>query len=129
MISMKKKIIIIVVSLFLGLIILGSMHIGLSIYRNEYKLTDKGTELSPNDSFAVVFQMVGVPDWPFGSTHIKVTVKDTKSNETIKIIDTYIQDDGATLRKENWYVVWQSDSVEITLKGSEQEDSVYTIQL
>ncbi len=126
---MKKRIIIIVVSLFLGLAVLASVHIGLSIYKNEYKLTDKGTELSPDGNFAVVFQMVGVPDWPFGSTHVKVTVKDTESNETIKIIDTHIQDDGATLQKDNWYVVWQSDSVEITLKGSEQEDSVYTVQL
>ncbi len=126
---MKKKIIIIVVSLLSGLAVLASVHIGLSIYRNEYKLTDKGTELSPDGNFAVVFQMIGVPDWPFGPTHVKVTVKETESNEAIKIIDTYIQDDGATLRKDNWYVVWQSDSVEITLKGSEQEDSVYTVQL
>ncbi len=126
---MKKKIIIIAVSLLLGSALLASVHIGLSIYKTEHKLSDKGTELSPDGRFAVVFQMVGVPDWPFGSTHVKVTVKETASNETVEIIDTYVEDDGAALSQDNWYVIWQSGSVEITLKGSEQEDTVYTVQL
>ena len=35
-----------------------------------------GTENSPDGNYAVIFQMVGNPDWPFGSTAVKITVKE-----------------------------------------------------
>ncbi len=75
------------------------------------------------------FQMVGNPDWPFGSTTVKITIEETGSKKKLKVIDTSIQDDGGILREYNWDVVWQDDSVKIILKGSEQEDAVHTVML
>ena len=62
-------------------------------------------------------------------TTVKVTVTEVGSNKQLEVIDASINDDGATLRKSNWTVVWQSDTVEITLKGSEQEDKSYIVPL
>lgn len=103
--------------------------IGWFIYSTQYKLTDTGTEISPDGKYIVVFQMVGEPEWPFGATSVKVTVKETEDNRQLKVIDTSIQDDGAILSEYNWDVVWQSNIVKITLKGSEQEDVIYAVPL
>ena len=103
--------------------------IGWFIYNTEYKLTLAGTENSPDGKYTVTFQMVGSPDWPFGSTTVKITVEEIGSKKTLKVIDTSIDDDGVKLREDNWDVVWQDDSVKIILKGSEQEDAVHTVML
>ena len=135
--SVKKKTIIAVVStsilIFILIFILvfsaTRYFIFSFIYSNNYKLTDVGTEISPDGKYSVLFQMVGQPEWPFGATTVKVTVKEVDSNKQLEVIDASINDDGATLRNSNWTVVWQSDTVEITLKGSEQEDKSYIVPL
>lgn len=126
---MKKKIIISVISVLSAVVIFIAVCIGWFIYNNEYKLTLAGTENSPDGKYAVTFQMVGNPDWPFGSTTVKITVEETESRKKLKVIDTSIHDDGGILREYNWDVVWQNDSVKIILKGSEQEDTVHTVML
>ena len=125
----KKKIIIAVISVLSTIIIFIAVSIGLFVYNTEYKLALAGTENSPDGKYTVIFQMVGNPDWPFGSTAVKVTVKETEGNKIVKVIDTSIDDDGAKLREDNWDVVWQDDSVKIILKGSEHEDAVHTVML
>lgn len=126
---MKKKIIITVIAILSAVVIFIVASIGWFVHDTEYKLTLAGTENSPDGKYAVTFQMVGNPDWPFGSTAVKVTVKGTDGNKIIKVIDTSIDDDGALLREKNWDVVWQDGSVKIILKGSEQEDAVHTVML
>ena len=126
---MKKKILIAVISVFSIAVILLVACVAWDEYINKYKLTDTGTETSPDGEYTVAFQMVGQPVWPFGPTSVKITVAQTKSGEKIKVIDTKIQDDGATLHKNNWEVVWKEDAVEIILKGSEQQDAVHTVLL
>ena len=135
--SVKKKTIISVVSISVLIFILifilvfsaTRYFIFSFIYSNNYKLTDVGTEISPDGKYSVLFQMVGQPEWPFGATTVKVTVTEVGSNKQLEVIDASINDDGAILRKSNWTVVWQRDTVEITLKGSEQEDKSYIVPL
>ena len=127
--SVKKRIIITVVSIFILIFLAVGYVIFAFIYNNNYKLTDAGTEISPDGKYSVLFQMVGQPEWPFGATTVKVTVKEVDSNKQLEVIDASIQDDGGILSEFNWDVVWKSDTVEITLKGSEQKDKSYIVPL
>ena len=99
------------------------------VYVTEYKLTDKGTEFSPDGQYSVSFQMVGTTDWPFGPTTAKVTVRKTDGNKRIKTFKTDIYDDGVSLSEYHWDVSRSNDSVTIVLKGSEQEDELYIVPL
>ncbi len=126
---MKKKIIIAIISTFSAGVVLIAACIGWFVYNNEYKLTLAGTENSPDGNYAVVFQMVGSPDWPFGSTAVRITVKEIKNNEKLRVIDTSIHNDGGVLSEYNWDVLWQDESVKIILKGSEQKDAVHIVML
>ena len=59
----------------------------------------------------------------------KVSIKDVENDKNIKVIKTSISDDGTSLRESNWTVVWYDDEVQITLRGTEQEDANYTVAL
>ena len=126
---MKKKIIIAIISTFSAGVVLIAACIGWFVYNDEYKLTLAGTENSPDGKYAVVFQRVGSPDWPFGSTAVRITVKDINNKKKLKVINTSIHNDGGVLSKYNWDVLWQDESVKIILKGSEQKDAVHIVML
>lgn len=112
-----------------SVVLVFAIFIGLFIFETEYKLTDVGTEASPDGRYEISFQMIGEPAWPFGPTSVKITVCDTKNKRKIKEIKTSISDDGAVLHQSNWSVEWKEKLVLITLKGSEQEDCVYEVDL
>lgn len=73
--------------------------------------------------------MVGQPNWPFGSTAVQITVKNNDTGKIIQKIQDNIEDDGGIFRKENWNIEWKNDIVIITLKGEEQKDKIYTVEL
>ncbi len=89
-------------------------------YTFSWKLTDVGTETSPNGRYRLLFQAVGEADFPFGNSHAKVTLYD--GNKKIHSFREDIADDGASFRPDNYCVEWRSDSVVITFIGSEQAD-------
>ncbi len=96
------------------------------IYTMKYKITEVGSEQSPDGSYEVIFQQVGEPEFPFGATSVRVLVKSedgallSKENHTLF-------DDGASFRSANWEVNWYPVGVEIILKGSEQNDNAYFV--
>ena len=53
--------------------------------------------------------MVGEPDWPFGATHCRFTLR----REGRQILERAfsIQDDGAVARADNFDVRWRADGV------------------
>lgn len=104
------------------------MIIGSFRYAMKYKITEVGTEISADGKFVVVFQMIGEPEWPFGSTHVQMIIK-RADGIVIEKIKESIQDDGSIFREENWSVGWRDNLVEITLKGSEQEDEKFVVLL
>lgn len=124
-----KKAVKIILCIVLAVVLFVAASVGRTVYITEYRLTDKGTELSPDGKYSVLFQMVGEPDWPFGATTVRVTVKNTETGEEIEVIQTDIHDDGALLRENNWNVEWYEEEVKITLIGSEQNNDVYNIDL
>lgn len=111
--------------LAVGAILIGIL-VGSLVYAMKYKITETGSEKSPDGSYEVIFQQRGEPEFPFGATHVRFLVKSadgsliTKENHTI-------YDDGASFRPANWEVRWYPAGVEIILKGSEQEDSSYIV--
>ena len=60
--------------------------------------------------------MVGEPDWPFGATHCRFTLR----GEGRQILERAfsIQDDGAVAR---------ADGVQVVVSGSEQGDRIYVL--
>ena len=84
------------------------------------RLTDVGTEISPDGKYRIVFQAVGSADFPFGSSHAKATLYD--GNVEILSFNEDIADDGAMFRTENYCVEWLPCGAVITFMGSEQAD-------
>ena len=104
--------------------------VGIYIYLDKYMLTNKGTEISPDGEYKIVFQQVGSPEWPLGSVSVKVTVKNNKSNKNIDVIKTSLNNDGSSFSKYNWDVVWHDEKVEITLEGADDAaGTVYYVDL
>lgn len=126
---MKRKIKIAVVSALSAVIIFVVAGIGWYVYETEYKLTQTATEISPDGKYTANLYMVGCPDWPFGDTTVRVTIKQTGSLKKLEVIEADISDDGRSLNKDNWQVIWQENSVEIILRGCEQRDEIYTVTL
>ena len=105
----------------MGILIGTLLIIGLLFaYETRWKLTDVGTEISPDGRYSIRFQEVGEPDFPFGNSHAKVTVYDGKA--AIKTFREDISDDGGSFIEDNYSVKWIPDGVVITFRGSEQED-------
>lgn len=103
-------------------IILGILFILLLLIKYElsWRITDVETVEAPDGKHSISFQAVGEPDFPFGSSHAKVTVYEGE-----KVIQTFredIADDGAVFRPANYSVDWVKYGVVITFKGSEQAD-------
>ncbi len=124
-----KKTIKVILIIFIFIIIVMTISIGHFIYLEKYKLSDVGTEKSENEKYEVLFQMVGQPNWPFGSTAVKITVKNNDTGEIIQKIQDNIENDGGNFQKENWNIEWKNNIVIITLKGQEQKDKIYTVEL
>lgn len=126
---MKRKIIIACVSVLAVFVLLIAGLVGWFIYADNYQLSDRGRSSSPDGRYEVVFHQVGSPQWPFGSVDVRATLRIKESKKKIEVIETSIRNDGVPFYEQDWSVVWQDESVEITLRGSEQEDAVYLVPL
>ena len=77
---------------------------------------------SPNGEYRLVFEQMGDPQWPFGPTDVRLTLK----NHDGKIIDrvsTQIIDDGANASEHNIESVsWNDDAVIVVLGASEMKN-------
>ena len=98
---------------------------GSYVYVTKYKITDIDSSVSPDGKYEVLFQSVGDPDWPFGHSHARITLKqDDKTMEQFKLD---VANDGGVLHPENWHVSWDDTCVIITISGEEQDDALYTL--
>lgn len=124
--SLGQRIIKIILMCVLFIILMLAILIGSMVYVMEYKVTEVGVETSYDGKYEVVFSQIGEPEWPFGSTHVRIEVRE-KDGEKIDKVETSIRDDGASLHESNWKVDWYPAGLDITLMGSEQEDDIYTV--
>ncbi|MCR5746318.1 MAG: hypothetical protein K6G03_01245, partial [Lachnospiraceae bacterium] len=89
-------------------------------YEISWRITDIETKTSPDGRYSILFQSIGEADFPFGSSHAKVTVKD--GDKVIESFKEDIADDGGAFRPDNYKVEWMPVGVVITFRGSEQAD-------
>ncbi len=95
-------------------------------FRTE-NLTDVASFDSPDGGFVLIFQQLGEPDWPFGKTDVRLTLKD-KTGKTLNETDAEVRNDGANAGEGNVKSVeWKSDSVVVILQASEMPDK--TVEL
>lgn len=107
----------------LALIILILLLYGIFIYNTRYKITEINFAVSPDGLYVLIFQAVGEPDWPFGPSRARITLKDGKKEICHR--DFIVLNDGATLHADNWHTTWQADRVIVTISGKEQKDEIY----
>ena len=98
---------------------------GSYVYVTKYKITDIDSSVSPDGKYEVLFQSVGDPDWPFGHSHARITLK--QDDKSIKQFKLDVANDGGVLHPENWHVSWDDTCVIITISGEEQDDALYTL--
>lgn len=74
------------------------------------------------NGYTLIFQQLGDPQWPFGSTEVRLILKN-QQGKIINKYDTSIQDDGANAGERNIASVeWFEDRVIVILCASEMED-------
>ena len=74
------------------------------------------------NGYTLTFQQLGEPQWSFGSTDVRLLLKD-QQGKILKKYDTSIQDDGANAGERNIASVeWFDDKVIVILQASEMED-------
>ena len=75
-----------------------------------------------NNGYTLSFQQLGEPQWSFGSTDVRLLLKD-QQGKILKKYDTSISDDGANASEHNVASVeWFDDKVIVILQASEMED-------
>lgn len=121
---MKKieKLPLLIAAILIGLVLLMLISFW---YVTGFRHTDIDTQTSPDGRCQLTLQMEGEPEWPFGSTDGRIIV--SYDDKVIKKIKFMVQDDGSLLTKGNWEIAWGVAGVQITLKGSEQENQVLQV--
>ncbi len=98
--------------------------IGSLLYTARYRISDIDASTSPDGEYEIVFQAVGEPDWPFGTSHAGIVLK--HNGETVAKRKYDVADDGGVLHPDNWSVRWEENCVKVILSGEEQSDELYT---
>lgn len=122
-----KKIGKIILGLFITFFIIIIALIAIFVYITKIRITDVAEFANEENTYKIIFQAVGEPEWPFGRTKVKVTLINS-NNKKINSFEEYISDDGAVARKENIKVNWYDEYVEITLIGGEQKDDIHQLK-
>ena len=72
--------------------------------------------------YTLTFQQLSEPQWSFGSTDVRLLLKD-QQGKILEKYDTSIQHDGANAGERNIASVeWFDDKVVVVLQASEMED-------
>lgn len=113
-----------------SMVLVLAILIGYLLYGGEYKETELFREKSPDGSYAILIREVGVPDFPFGSDHLRVTLYETIPDGE-KLRSFYrasftadVATDGAPAA---YKVEWLEDGVQIALIGQEQPTAYYIL--
>ena len=86
-----------------------------------------GTYSSPDGEYSLVFEQMGDPQWPFGPTDVRLTLKNY-DGKIIERVSTQLSDDGANAREYNIASIsWDKDAVVVVLRASEMEDKEVSI--
>ena len=124
-IHFKKPLVRLLLGAMAGIWLLITAMGGWFVYETRYKITQVDASTSPDGTYELYFQQEGDPEWPFGYTHARLTLK--KGTKTIAKRSFDVANDGANIHDSNWSVSWESDRVSVSVKGDEQPVRHYTL--
>jgi len=123
------KILLIILSIAVAFIIGAYLFIGaLWCGAFNFMLPEEiATYNSPDGEYSLVFEQMGDPQWPFGPTDVRLTLKN-HNGKTIGRISTQVFDDGTNASEYNIASIsWNDDAVVVVLSASEMEDKEVSI--
>lgn len=126
---MRKRVLLILLAVESMVLVLAIL-IGHLLYVGEFKETELFREKSPDGGYGIRICEVGVPDFPFGSDHLKVTLYETiPDGEKLRAFyrasfTADVATDGAPAA---YKVEWLEDGVQIALIGEEQPTAYYIL--
>lgn len=121
---------VLIISSIAVVLIIGTFLLICALFDGAFNLVHlKGiaTYNSPNGEYSLVFEQMGDPQWPFGPTDVRLTLKN-RDGKIIERISTHLSDDGANAGEHNIVSVsWNDDAVTVVLRASEMEDMEVSI--
>ena len=121
---MKKKKVKVVLSVIMAVLVCGLVVLVLywNGAFNRFFPTDVAKVESPDGNYVLIYQQVGDPEWPFGSTDVRLVLKD-RDGRKIASVNTSIADDGSAASEMNIKSVeWKEKAVVVVLQASEMDD-------
>ena len=127
--SKAVKVVLIIISIAVALIIGAWLFIG-ALWSGAFNFVlpeEIATYNSPNGEYSLIFEQMGSPEWPFGATDVRLTLK-SYDGKTIKRLSTQVHNDGGCANEWNIKSVsWNNDAVVVILRGSEMQDKEVAI--
>ena len=120
---LKKKVKV-VLSVIVAVLVCGFVVLGLywNGAFNRFLPTDVAKLESPDGKYVLIYQQMGDPEWPFGSTDVRLVLKD-RDGRKIASVNTFIADDGSAASEMNIKSVeWKEKAVVVVLQASEMDD-------
>ena len=100
--SKTVKIVLIILSVALAVIIGAYLFIG-ALWSGTFNFLQPKeivTYSSPDGEYSLVFEQMGDPEWPFGPTDVRLTLK-IHDGKIIERVSTQLSDDGANASEHN----------------------------
>lgn len=117
-----KKVLKVILGILLSIIVVIGLLYGAFIYMIEYHVAT--VDKKSYNGYEVIMQSVGSPLF-FSSADGRLLLK--KNGKTINKTDFTLSDDGGSIRKKVWSVSWYKDHVSVVIRGSEQDDMLYSL--
>lgn len=117
-----KKVLKVILGIVLSVVLVLGLLYGLFIYMIEYHVETVAKE--SYYEYEVVMQSVGAPLF-FSSADGRLLLK--KNDTIINKTDFVLSDDGGSIREDVWSVSWYKDHVSVVIRGSEQDDMLYSL--
>ena len=117
-----KKVLKVILGILLSIVLVICLLYSAFIYMIEYHVAT--VDKKSYNGYEVIMQSVGSPLF-FSSADGRLLLK--KNGETINKTDFVLSDDGGSIRKAVWSVSWYKDHVSVVIRGSEQDDMLYSL--
>ena len=86
------------------------------------KITELSREVSPDGEYLLIIEELGMPDWPFGNDHLRISLYGTEENSYSASFMADVANNGT---QAGYDVRWEPDGVQIVLSGIEQPTAYY----
>ena len=117
-----KKVLKVILGILLSIVLVICLLYSAFIYMIEYHIAT--VDKKSYNGYEVIMQSVGSPLF-FSSADGRLLLK--KNGKTINKTDFVLSDDGGSIRKAVWSVSWYKDHVSVVIRGSEQDDMLYSL--